>query len=180
MSSLRFAQCLDVVLHHEGGLVDNPHDPGGITNLGISLRFLQAVGVDLNNDGSVDRWDIVGLTVEEARPLYQRRFWDACRCGDLPAGLDLLVFDSAVNQGAGAAARLLQISVGAAADGVVGPVTLARVATEVRGRGAGAVIVEFGARRALRYARNPKILVFGLGWFRRLFAVARQALQQSD
>lgn len=175
----KFSKALDVVLHHEGGLVDNPHDPGGVTNFGISLRFLKGIGVDLNNDGSVDRRDIIGLTVEQARPLYHDRFWSPCRCAELPDGLGLLVFDSAVNQGPGTAARLLQQSVGARADGAIGPRTLARVRVVLAERGPTWLKTEFAARRALRYCRSPKILIFGLGWFRRLMAVLAEAITPS-
>lgn len=174
MPRTRFDTALAVVLRHEGGFSDHPDDPGGVTFKGISLRFLRMLRLDPNNDGVIDRRDIVHLTDDQVRDLYREHFWTVLRCGALPAGVDLIVFDCAVNQGPGAAAMILQRAAGARPDGLVGPKTLAAVAM----RTPDALVREIAARRALRYARNPKIIVFGLGWFRRLidiFAAAEAA-----
>lgn len=166
---MTFAEALRIVLALEGGLVDDPRDPGGVTRHGISLRFLRGVlpGADADT--------VRSLTLEQARGLYRRHFWQACRCGDMPPGLDLCLFDGAVNQGRGAAARLLQRAVGAVADGAIGPATL----TAVRAADPMTLIQDFMARRAKRYAAAPAVATFGRGWFRRLFAIHRRALEEA-
>ena len=153
----RFEYALAAVLRHEGGLADNPHDPGGVTQFGISMRFLKAVGLDPNRDGAVDRLDVLGLTPEAAAPIYREYFWNALRCNILPDGLDLAVFDSAVNQGQGAAAKMLQRAAGAKPDGQIGPNTIAAI----RLKDPSDLLLDFMARRCLRYASTPKILIFG-------------------
>lgn len=125
----RFAACVQIVLRHEGGFVDHPADPGGATNHGISLRYARTLGsmLDLNGDGVVNREDILLVTPAKAAMVYRQWFWQDVRADDLPAGIDLVVFDFAVNSGAGRAAKHLQRAVGAEQDGFIGPATLAAV-----------------------------------------------------
>ena len=170
-----FEAALAVVRRWEGGLVDHPSDPGGITKWGISLRFLRGIGFDVNGDGVVDGRDIRQLTEEQVSDLYRGNFWDICRCDDLPAGVDLIVFDCAVNQGPGRSTRLLQKSVGARADGNIGPKTMAAIRRKTEW-GTHGVIEEFSARRAVHYSSLRNVIVFGLGWFRRLANVQTQAV----
>lgn len=162
-----FKASLAVIRKWEGGLVDHPRDPGGITKWGISLRFLRGIGMDINGDGVVDGIDIRDLTEEQVDDIYRWHFWHKGVCDDLPAGLDLCVFDCAVNQGTGRARRLLQAAVGAKVDGILGPKTMIRVRQAVPE----VVIDEFMARRARHYSSLRNVVVFGLGWFRRLFDV---------
>ena len=169
-NNVRFNAALDVVLAFEGGRADDVRDPGGLTLRGISLAFLQGLGVDINKDGVVDRADVEALTDAQVRGLYRAEFWQACKCDDLPAGLDLAVFDCAVNQGPPTAAKLLQKAAGVKADGLIGPVTLRAAA-----RDPAVVLLDFCARRGLRYAAAFRFPVFGRGWLRRLLAVYFEA-----
>ena len=82
-----FQDALQITLRWEGGLVDHPADPGGLTKWGVSLRFLRAIGVDLNGDGTVDGRDIRSLTHEQRDAIYRDHFWDRCRCDELPIGI---------------------------------------------------------------------------------------------
>lgn len=127
--SQRFEACLAKVLQYEGGFTEGEGDPGGATNLGISLRYARTQGsmLDLNGDGVVDRADILLVTKDTAKAVYENWFWKDVRGEDLPAGLDLAVFDFAVNSGAGRAIRFLQEVLGVTADGVFGPKTLEAV-----------------------------------------------------
>lgn len=154
-----FTTCLAFVLAHEGGYVNDPHDPGGETNFGISRRAYP----DL---------DIAGLTRAQAAAIYRRDYWDRVRGDDLPAGLDALVFDDAVNAGRGGAARRLQQAIGVAVDGVIGPRTLAEAALAVEV----AALDETAARRMAHYGALSTFDRFGLGWSRRLMACHRLAL----
>ena len=162
----RFAECVAFVLEREGGLVDDPEDPGGITNHGISLRFLKGV-VPYATAVTVE-----DLTEEIAAELYKDHFWGPCYCYTLPKGLDLAVFDCAVNQGPRTARRLLQRALGVSDDGYIGPFTIAAIHACDRDE----VLLDFLARRAKRYADHPKVQRYGRGWYRRLFEVQRVAL----
>ena len=163
----RFPASLAVIRKWEGGLVDHKKDPGGITKWGISLRFLRGIGMDINGDGVVDGVDIRALSESQVEDIYRWHFWEKVSCDDLPDGLDLCVFDCAVNQGVGRAARLLQKSVGAIPDGIIGPETIRLVRLSIPE----ATIDEFMARRARHYSGLRNVVIFGLGWFRRLFDV---------
>src|SRR5215217_895085 len=126
MARSRFDICLDEVLRHEGGYADHPSDPGGETNLGINHKTLA-------------RWRMVSpwwtllkeavrdLKRAEAAKIYRASYWHRSHAGQLPAGLDLALFDYAVNSGPDRAIRALQAELDVAADGQIGPLTLAGV-----------------------------------------------------
>lgn len=126
----RLNYSLDIILEHEGGLTENERDPGGITKWGVSLRFLIAAGLDLNEDGKIDRHDILGLGRPGAKSIYKEHWWDKYQYEALQ---DILVvskvFDIAVNMGGYHAHRILQIAINRlnekaiAVDGIIGPVT---------------------------------------------------------
>ena len=121
-----FAKVLPFTLQAEGGFCDDPLDPGGATNWGITL-------------GTLSGWrghtcsvaDIRELRATEAGAIYQAHYWAAVDGETLPGGLDLLVFDFGVNAGPETSVRLLQRMVGVTADGIMGPQTAARCACSV-------------------------------------------------
>lgn len=89
-----FEQCLALVLRSEGGFVNNPKDPGGMTNLGVTKATYESyVG------RSVDADEMKGLTPDTVAPLYKKMYWDKVRGDDMPAGVDYALFDLAVNSG---------------------------------------------------------------------------------
>ena len=108
-----FQKAVALILKHEGGYVNDPRDPGGETNFGISKRAYPTE-------------DIAGLTRARATELYHRDYWQGIKGDELPAPLALVVFDMAVNAGKGAAIRQLQETVAVPVDGVLGPQTLAK------------------------------------------------------
>lgn len=164
-----YERALRHVLIYEGKYSDHPSDPGGATNLGITIAVLAAW-----RGRAVTKADVRALTLDEAAAIYKARYWDNARCDDLPAGLDLAAFDCAVNQGVGRAARLLQQAAGATVDGVLGPKTL----SAVRAGDARLILLEFMARRMQGYGSLQKLFrVFGLGWSRRLMATNALALE---
>ena len=106
-----FPKCLEAILKYEGGYVNDPHDAGGETNMGISKRAFPDV-------------DIKNLTKDLASAIYKKYYWNQVQGDHLPSGLDLVVFDGAVNSGPAQSAKWLQKALGVKEDGVLGPVTL--------------------------------------------------------
>ena len=154
-----FEVAVDFILSVEGGLVDDPTDPGGLTKFGISQR-------------AYPNLNIRELTADAAKALYRQDYWNRCSCDKLPGAIAFVVFDCAVNQGVSASVRMLQRSLNVTQDGVIGPATLTAAAAQ---RPA-AIIAEMIARRSLAYALSPIIASNGLGWFRRLARVHQVAL----
>jgi hypothetical protein len=88
----------NLMLKSEGGYVNNPADPGGMTNLGVTKATWENwVGRESDEN------EMRSLTPEKVEPLYKKKFFDAVRGDELPVGLDYLLFDFAVNAGAGRA-----------------------------------------------------------------------------
>lgn len=107
-----FQSCINSILEHEGGLSLDKRDPGGSTQWGISLRYLRAIGYDINGDGKIDKEDIIGLPVKGAVGIYRKYWWDKYRYAAFNE-LEVVekVFDLAVNMGGMTAHKLLQIAI---------------------------------------------------------------------
>ena len=162
-----FDKCLKMLLHHEGGYVNHPSDPGGETNLGVTKKVYQEWG------GTKDMKD---LTVEDVAPIYKKNYWDRCKCDDLPSGLDWAVFDWAVNSGTGRSAKAVQKICGAAQDGAIGPKTLALV----EGQSPHYMIEQFGKIRQEFYESLKTFDTFGKGWTRRNKETTEKALKMME
>jgi lysozyme family protein len=160
-----FDSALAHVLKHEGGYVNHPADPGGMTNLGVTKRVWEEwVGHD------VDEKTMRSLTPEMVGPLYKKKYWDKVKGDDLPSGVDYVVFDAAVNSGPGRAAKWLQACVGVEQDGGIGPKTLAAVKTFE-----GDLIGDYNKRRLSFLSDLPHWGTFGKGWSRRVASVQNDA-----
>lgn len=158
-----FEAALGKVLHHEGGFVNHPKDPGGMTNLGVTKRTWEAW-----TGKPASEAEMRALTPAKVAPLYKARYWDAVRGDDLPAGVDYVVFDAAVNSGPVQAAKWLQRAVGVTADGKIGPATLAAV-----GKPLPEDVVQMFSEQRIAFLRNlPTWGTFGKGWQRRVTEVA--------
>lgn len=170
MSSSNFQACLRFTLKYEGGYVDHPADPGGATNLGITIAVLSAW-----RGRTVTKAEVKALKVDEAGAIYRARYWDKVEASKLPPGVDLAVFDYAVNSGPARAAKALQRVVGVAADGVVGMDTIQAVAS----RKPRDVIAALCDER-LRFVKSLKTwATFGKGWSNRIGAVKSAALRMA-
>ena len=163
-----FEKCLEIILHHEGGYVNHPKDPGGETNLGVTKRVYEEWG------GTKDMKD---LTVEDVAPIYKKGYWDKMKGDDLPGGLDLCVFDFGVNAGPGRSAKYLQTMIGTVADGGIGPNTLAKVAEYVDAHGIESTIENFQGERQKYYESLSTFSTFGRGWTRRVEETTELALE---
>jgi lysozyme family protein len=162
-----FDRCLAHVLKHEGGYVDHPDDPGGATNYGITIHTLSDW---LQRPAT--KADVKALTADVVAAIYRGRYWLQASCDRLPAGVDLMVFDSAVNSGVSRATRWLQQAVGATADGIVGPKTL----DAVEARDTADTIRDLSRIRGAYYRSLRTFKTFGRGWMRRLGDVTETAL----
>jgi len=157
---MSFDRAFAKTLQHEGGYTNNPtgQDPGGETKYGISKRSYPDV-------------DIGGLTVEDAKRIYRRDFWDALRLDELPELVGETVFDAAVNSGRRAAVLWLQKAIGVEADGVLGPKTIAATkAADVT-----VTVMRFNGQRLAFLADLRTWNVFGRGWAKRVAANLMEA-----
>lgn len=171
MPASRWTLCLAQILKHEGGYADHPADPGGATNMGITHKTLARWrGVEPWWD--LPKAEVAALKRAEASAIYKALYWERCRASALPAGVDLAVFDYAVNSGPVRAIRTLQALVGVVRDGFIGPVTLAAV----RKRDPRAVIEAICDQRMSFLQRLANWASFGRGWTSRVADVRATAL----
>lgn len=167
MASSSYGEALARVLAHEGGYTNNPADPGGPTNFGITLDDYRRYA----KPGATAA-DVKAMNVEEAKSIYRTKYWDAQRCDELSAGVDYAVFDYGVNSGIGRSKKVLQRVLGVTADGAFGPRTMhAAASADPR-----SVIVALCDER-LRFLQGLRTWpVFGRGWGRRVAEVKQTAL----
>lgn len=189
LSDPKAAYAIGRTLPLEGGLVDNPSDPGSITNKGVSLRFAlaeikahpdQIKLFDHDHDGDVDRKDIAGLTADQAAEIFHQRIWLPGWYANLvPDIIAWKAFDIAVNTGPNRAARILQQALfgrghDVAIDGSVGPKTVMAVRAEA-GIYQGTLLLKAIRDAQATFYRGlaldePKLGVFLKGWLNRAAA----------
>ncbi len=119
----------DAILDREGGYVNDPDDPGGATNFGVTIHTMRRLGLDLDGDGDVDARDVRRLTKAQARDIFVKNYFHDPGISRLPAVLHATVFDMQVNAGTNAV-RILQRLIGKmgielTVDGQIGPKTVA-------------------------------------------------------
>jgi len=161
-----FPASLALILKSEGNFINHPRDPGGMTNLGVTRNVWKEWVKH-----EVDEAEMRSLTPELVAPLYKANYWDACKCSDLPLGVDYVVFDSAVNMGVSRAAKLLQAELGVTADGVIGRATIAAATvadpTEL--------VESFSLGKGEFYKSLSTFKTFGRGWLNRVAHVRQNA-----
>ena len=169
-----FEQAFKIVVGHEGGYTANQADPGNWT--GGRCGAGRCLGTNWGISAvAYPGLDIAALTLEQAQDIYRRDYWDRLQCGKLPATLALLVFDAAVNNGVGRAARWLQAAVKVTPDGVIGSGTLAAV--EAQAGNGFKICAEFQANRLIFMAGLATWKTFGNGWARRLCLLPFETIQ---
>ena len=119
---------------------------------------------------------MVDLTVEDVAPIYEKNYWGRVKGDDLPSGLDLCVFDFAVNAGPGRAAKYLQSMIGTTVDGGIGPNTLRAVGNYVEEVGLQTAIENYQANRQRYYEKLNTFETFGRGWTRRVEETTAEAV----
>ncbi|MGK2740554.1 glycoside hydrolase family 108 protein [Tepidicaulis sp. LMO-SS28] len=181
--SAAFSTAIQTVLEHEGGYVNDPDDPGGATNWGISLRFLRQVSemtgadffdFDIDRSGEIDPRDIQLLTREDAVAIYREHWWDKYRYEDLPPAIGVKVFDLSVNMGAVQAHKLLQRACRAVGqhlieDGILGPRTRAAVQAADSYELRAALRSEAAGFYRSLVASRPVLKKYLKGWLRRAY-----------
>ena len=170
MATTNFDYCERTVLVFEGGKVNNPNDPGGRTNEGVIQRvydgWRRRKGLPLRS--------VYEMEAAERDDIYRNQYWVAVRGDELPGGVDLAVYDGAVNSGPAQATKWLQRALGVAADGHIGEATLRALdeCTDID-----ALIVAICARRLAFMQALRTWPTFGSGWAKRVAAVQRASLQ---
>ena len=152
-----YKECLDLVLKSEGGWVNNPNDPGGETNLGVTKAVWEEyVGHPVTT--------MKNLTKDDVAPLYEQKYWRACYGEVLPRGLDFIVFSMGVNAGPGRSVKLFQQSIGCVPDGVIGPATRSLICAS----NTATLISKFSEVRREYYRSLKTFPIFGKGWLSRV------------
>jgi lysozyme family protein len=172
---------LDLTLVYEGGFVNNPKDPGGATNKGITISTLWKLGIDIDGDDDVDVIDLKMLRRQDVEFIYRQFYWNPVQGDMLPKGMDFVTFDASVMSGVARGAKWTQIACGVEnADGAIGPVSLDRIL--------GINDIESAIHKACdlrldfcKHAVNKKTgdllwPTFGKGWQRRIDQVRAAAI----
>jgi lysozyme family protein len=163
-----FEHCLEMLLEHEGGFVNHPKDPGGMTNLGVTKAvYDQHLGRESTEA------EMRALTPEDVGPIYKSNYWDKARCDDLPLGVDWSVFDWGVNSGMSRPAKALQRIIGVTADGGIGPYTLRAVGDNDSKE----LVAKMHDARQHFYENLSAFPTFGNGWTRRNKETLEQAVK---
>lgn len=176
MATQNLAVALAEILRHEGGYVDHPSDPGGATNMGITRKTL-ARWRRINPWWQLPKLEVKSLSRTEAKAIYKALYWDRIGANKLPPGIDVAIFDFAVNSGPNRAVKVLQRVLGVAADGIVGPKTLATLDGLASRTRISEIVKMVGKQRMSFLRRLRTFSVFGKGWTRRVRAVERRALE---
>lgn len=158
-----FTKLIERILGHEGGYVNDPADPGGETNWGISKRSYPSL-------------NIKALTRNDAINIYHKDFWLPLQADRFHDGIAYQLLDSAVNSGIGQTVRFLQRAAGVADDGVAGPVTLAAVAKLSESDG----IMLFIAERISFMTKLKNWPNHGKGWMVRMAGNLRYGAQDTQ
>jgi lysozyme family protein len=155
------------VLAHEGGFGADPRDPGNWTKGEQGLGDLKGTNFGISA-AQYPTLDIEHLTESQAIQIYRREYWDACRCDDLPPALAVMVFDAAVQHGAGNrqddSPAMLQRAIGSIPDGKIGPKTI-EAAQKIDTKKA---LRNLFVERAIHYSNNRNWTIYKQGWMKRL------------
>lgn len=175
-----FRVSLAETLEHEGGFVNHPLDPGGMTNLGVTRKTWAAyTGRKVSQ---VTEGEMRALTVDKVMPVYHRDYWQTVRADELPGGVDFAVFDISVNSGPVRAIKMLQKAINqhgrmkVFVDGKIGPKTI-QAAHMVN---VFDLIESLSQVRLNFYFDLSTFKTFGRGWSRRLLLVAIFATRMAD
>ena len=168
MAAKNFDFALALVLTFEGGFVDHPDDPGGATNMGITQTTLAK-----ERGHAVSKSDVAHLAQSEAASIYRKSYWNAVQADALPEGVDLVMFDYAVNSGPQAAMKALALVLRLTSSlALAQPEGLSRLASADPAK----MIADLCRARRAHLAGLKTFAVFGKGWFKRIAQLEQKAL----
>lgn len=160
---MNFDEAFKITVGHEGGFTLHRQDRGNWTSGKVGVGELKGTKYGISAM-AYPKEDIKNLTLERAKQLYKRDYWDKCRCDELPSGLRFHVFDVAVNSGVKRAIQTLQQAAGTKDDGIIGPATLAAV----RSKEPCDLLLMFYSFRIAFYTSIGTFGTFGKGWMNRV------------
>jgi len=175
MAQHNFGNCVHKVLRHEGGYVNHPDDPGGITNLGVTKKVYDEW---TGKESTVDQ--MKALNDEDVKPIYEENYWNKIKGDELPNGLDLCIFDFGVNAGPSRAAKMIQKMADTTVDGGIGPNSIKAINALVKKDGLEEVIKLYQAKRQAYYESLKHFDTFGRGWTRRNEDTTAYALEMAE
>jgi len=165
-----FKQALQCLLKSEGGFVNHPQDPGGMTNCGVTCKtWAEYCNKSI---AQISEAEMRSLNAEKVSQLYKENYWDVCKCDDLPAGIDYMVFDFGVNAGCARSKKILQRSLGVAEDGVIGANTL----KALNSININSAINAFSLEKEKFYRSLKNFPAFGKGWLNRITEVKKNVV----
>jgi lysozyme family protein len=168
-----FLNCLSRVLVYEGGKVDDPRDPGGRTNQGVT----QSTYTAWRRTQGLTPQDVYLMSDTERDTIYEKEFWDQINGGLLPVGLDLVVFDGAVNSGPAQSIKWVQAALsGVTVDGVLGSKTMMAI-NAIRGANSVDELIQEVCARRLAFDQGLSTwATYGRGWSARIANVQKTAI----
>ena len=168
--SAAFNRAFENVIGVEGGFSDDAKDPGNWTGGKEGSGKLSGTKYGVSA-ASYPSLDIRSITLEDAKAIYHRDFWQTINGDEFPFSVANALFDCAVNSGCASAAKLLQRSLGITSDGKIGKLTIAAAQNKDQTE----LLIDFLTARAVFYARLAKFELYGKGWMKRLFTVFHQS-----
>lgn len=170
-----FPSIMDHIFEWEGGYVDHPRDPGGATNMGITIHTMRALGLDLDRDGDIDKDDVRQVTRDIAMEIYEDRYWHPVWGNRMPSGVDMVLMDASVNSGPRASVRWVQRALDVNPDGYLGPITFGAIQNK-----SPVWVVNESIKERLKSVRQFRNYdVFGRGWERRIASVLHRASEMA-
>lgn len=160
---MNFDSAFNITVGHEGGFTLNRADPGNWTGGKVGVGVLKGTkyGIAAN---TYPNEDIKNLTLDRAKKLYKRDFWDKAKCDSLPNGIRFHVFDCSVNSGVSRGIKTLQQALGVVADGIVGPNTINASLNAKQDE----LLTKFYYHRITFYTSLSTFSTFGKGWMNRV------------
>jgi len=174
-----FEEAHKLALRFEGGYVNDPDDPGGETNRGVT----KAVYDKYRTSKNLPIRSVKDMTNEEDAEIYRENYWLKGKCDKLSPNTGIAHFDTCVNTGISQASKILQRTVGAGADGVIGSGTLKMVKTAVTKEGDKAIALRYMERRRDFYRnlaqKKTTLQKFLKGWLHRVDALEKYIIKRN-
>lgn len=160
---MNFDEAFEITIGHEGGYTTNPKDAGNWTGgkVGVGVNKGTKYGIAANTYPNLD---IKNLTLDQAKAIYKRDYWDKAQCDKLPNGIRFHVFDVSVNSGVSRGIKTLQQALGVNADGIVGNQTINAAKTQNESD----LLIKFYSFRISFYTSLNSFSTFGKGWMNRV------------